>query len=186
MSPRPAHRPRRAPGCLAVFLTVGGLALAVGCDRATSEEPPPADSSPEPGADAYAAAIAEVVEVPEEPPVEAPDPLPILYVVPIDGSLGIDAQASVIDALAVWYDVRFVDELAAAVVADAPGRPPRDEAIVLGVGPIDPNPPHLLRIERYHTVIDIDATLLTLAYVVDNWVVIAAEPVPAEALIDAG
>jgi hypothetical protein len=70
-------------------------------------------------------------------------------------------------------------------MTDEPGRPPRDDAVVLAVGTIDPDPPHLVRIEQYHTQIDVDATLLTLAYVADQWVVIAADTVPAEALTDA-
>lgn len=144
------------------------------------------DDSPEPGADTYAAAIADVVGVPDEPPATAPDPLPIVYVVPIDESMGIDAQAAVIESFSASHDVRFVDELAAAVDADTPGRPPRDEAIVLAVGPVDPEPPHLLRIEQYHSDVDIRATLLTLAYVIDHWSVITSEEVPAEALTDVG
>jgi hypothetical protein len=181
---RPAHRSHRVTGCLAVL--VAGLSLATGCDRATSEEPPPADNSPEPGADTYIAAIASVIEGPDAPPAEAPDPLPVVYVVPIDGAMGIDVQASVIDSFSATHDVRFVDELGAAVDAGAPGQPPRDDAIVLSVGTVDPTPPHLLRIEQYHSDIDIDATLLTLAFLVDQWVVLTAEPVPAEALTDVG
>jgi hypothetical protein len=174
--------PRRA----ALVVAVAGLVLAAGCDDDPQGEPPPVDSSPDPGSDTYVAAIAEVLAVPPEPPDEPPDPIPIVYVVPIDGSLGIEDQATVIDSLAATHDVRFVDELAAAVTADAPGRPPRDDAIVLAVGAVDPEPPHRVRIEQYHTQIDVDATRLTLAYVVDHWVVIAAETVPAEALTDAG
>lgn len=169
-----------------MIFAVGGLALVVGCDRGPSDEPQPADSAPDPGADTYVVAIAEVLEVPEEPPASAPDPLPIVYIVALEGSLGIDEQADVIDSLAPTHDVRFVDELAAAVDADAPGRPPRDDAIVLALGKVQPEPPHLVRIERYHTQIDVDATRLTLAYVVDRWVVLATETVPAEALIDVG
>ena len=173
--------------CVVVLLTLGGLVAlgtVAGCDRAASEEPPPADESPAPGADTYAAAIASVLDVPAEPPAEAPDPLPIVYVVPIGESMRIQNQASVIDSLTASHDVRFVDDLAAAVDSKLPGRPPRDDAIVLGLGRIDAEPPHLLRIEQYHTDVDIDATLLTLAYVVDHWVVTTAESVPAEALTD--
>ena len=184
MAPRRSRPLRWVIGRVAIFLTVGGLLLAAGCDREDAEEPPPADDTPEPGADTYAAAIADVVDVPDEPPDEPPDPLPVVYVVPIDGALGIEAQASVIDAFTTSHDVRFVDELTAAVDADAPGHPPRDDAIVLAVGTIDPEPPHLLRIEQYRSDTDVEATLLTLAFVVDHWVVTTAEPVPPEALTD--
>jgi hypothetical protein len=168
-----------------VLVLGSGLAVAVACDGTSGDEPQPVDSAPDPDSDAYVAALAEILEVPEEPPAEPPDPVPIVYIVPIDSSLGIDDQASVIDALATTHDVRFVDELEAAVKADAPGRPPRDDAIVLAIGKVQPEPPHLVRIERYHTQIDVDATRLTLAYVVDRWVVLATETVPAEALTDA-
>lgn len=173
-------------GRVAVALTLGGLVAGVaGCDRAASEEPPPADDSAEPGADTYATAIARVVDIPDEPPASTPEPLPVVYVVPIAASLSIEDQASVIDTFSASLDIRFVDALAAAVDADLPGRPPRDDAVVLGLGPIEPDPPHRLRVEQYHSAKDVEATLLTLAHVVDQWVVTTTETVPAEALTDA-
>lgn len=168
---------------------VAGVALlaATACDGSDATPTDPVDERPPPGAATYEVAIAEILDLPAptgtEPP---PDPLPVLYLVPIDETLGIEDQAAVIDAFAATIDVRFVDELAAAVDVETPGSPPRDEAIVLGLGPIDQTPPHLVRIEQYRSAADVDATLLTLAFVVDRWVVTAAEDVPAEALTDVG
>lgn len=183
-----AH-PRRSRTAHVSFalLTLGMLWAIAGCDRTESEEPSPADGAPPPGAATYEVAIAEVLGRPDEPGADPPtDPLPVVYLVPLDDAMGIDDQASVIDFFATSHDVRFVDDLAAAIDVETPGSPPRDAATVLAVGAVDPHPPHLLRIEQYHTAADIDATLLTLAYVVDRWVVTAAESVPAEALTDVG
>ena len=145
-------------------------------------DPPPSDIAPEPGIDTYVIAIASVVGKPDPPPDEPPDPLPVLFLVPLAEPMSIDDQATVIESFSASHDVRFVDELAAAVDIDEPGQPPRDDAIVLGLGPIDAEPPHRLRVEQYQSATDVEATLLTLAYVVDHWVVAMTEPVPAEAL----
>ena len=165
-----------------MLVVVGGLVAASGCDEAGPADPPPSGTAPEPGVDTYVAAIASVVGEPDPSPDEPPDPLPVLFLVPLAEPMSIDDQATVIESFSASHDVRFVDALAAAVDAELPERPPRDDAIVLGLGPIDAEPPHLLRIEQYHSATDVEATLLTLAYVVDHWVVAMTEPVPAEAL----
>ena len=177
----PVHPLRRSTR-LAVLVAVVGLSAAAGCDQAGSVDPPPSDTAPEPGIDTYVSAIASIVGEPDPAPDEPPDPLPVLFLVPLAEPMSIDDQATVIETFSASRDVRFVDELAAAVDAELPERPPRDDAIVLGLGPIDPEPPHLLRIEQYHSATDVEATRLTLAYVVDHWVVAMTEPVPAEAL----
>lgn len=164
-----------------MLAALGGF-TAAGCDQAGSADPPPSDTAPEPGIDTYVIAIESVVGEPDPTPDEPPDPLPVLYLVPLAEPMSIDDQATVIESFSASHDVRFVDELAAAVDPEQPGRTPRDDAIVLGLGPIDPQPPHLLRIEQYHSATDVEATRLTLAYVIDHWVVTMTEPVPAEAL----
>lgn len=163
---------------------MGSVAVA-GCDSRTSIEHPDgsdADAQPKAGADAYVAAIASRLDAPEV----TPDPLPVVYVVPLDDPIALEIQAAIIEQLAETHDVRFVDELSAAIDIDEPGSPPRDDAVIVGIGTPLPEPPHRLRLEVYRTANQIDATLLTLAYQQERWVVVAAEPVPAEVLIDAG
>lgn len=163
-----------------VALLAVAVAATTGCERTGSAEPP-VDTIPKPGAATYADVIVHLFGEPDEPP----DPLPILYLVSLDEPLGIDEQALIIEALSLSFAVRFVDDLAAAVLGDEPGRPPRDDAIVLGLGPIDAEPPHRLRVEQYRADDDIEAALFTVEYGADRWVVITAEPVPAEVLTDA-
>lgn len=182
LNDRCRHRRRRLT---VAVVALAALVVTTSCEQSSSGELPPSDEAPKPGAETYAAAISRVLDVPDEPPTEPPDPLPIVYVVPISESLSIEQQASVIDSFEASHDIRFVEKIAAAVEADTPGRPPRDDAVVLAVGTVTPEPPHLLRIEQYLSVTNIDATLLTLAFVADEWVVVTAEQVPAEALTDA-
>lgn len=181
----PVHARRRGAG-LAVLVAVGGLFAAAGCDQTGSADPPPPDTEPAPGVATYVIAIASVVGEPDPSPDEPPGPLPVLFLVPLAEPMSIDDQATVIESFSASHDIRFVDELAAAVDIDEPGRPPRDDAVVLGLGPIDPEPPHRLRVEQYRSDDDVEAALLTLEYEVDRWVVITADPVPAEALADVG
>lgn len=169
---------RRRNSWIALFAVA--VAAVTGCERTGSAEPP-VDTVPTPGAATYADVIVHLFGEPDEPP----DPLPVLYLVSLDEPLGIDDQALIIESLSTSYAVRFVDDLAAAVYGDEPGRPPRDHAIVLGLGPIDAEPPHRLRVEEYRADDDIEAALLTVEYGGDQWVVITAEPVPAEVLTDA-
>lgn len=154
-------------------------ASLLACD-ADTEPGPGAGEDPAPNGDTYAAALASVLDTGGT----AADPLPVVYVVPLEAALDIEAQAAVIGAFADSHDVRFVDELAAAVDGERPGHPPRDDAIVVALGPIAATPPYQVRLEQYHTEADVDAALLTLDYRTDRWVVLATEPVPAEALDD--
>lgn len=173
-----AHAPRRNRWWIVLAAFAGSVGLlACGSDP---EPGPDAGPDPAPNGDTYAVAIASVLDT-DGPPA---DPLPVVYVVPLDGAIDIEAQAVVIGALADSHDVRFVDELVAAIDIEQPGHPPRDDAIVIALGPIAETPPYQVRLERYHTEADIDAALLTLDYRTGRWVVRATEPVPAEALDD--
>ncbi|MFP5487086.1 MAG: hypothetical protein ACLGHQ_02105 [Acidimicrobiia bacterium] len=189
---RPGDRDRGPAGRVGRLVaraagTLVALGVAAACDGTAATPAEPVDEAPPPGADTYETAIAEILDLPDTPiDDEPPEALPVVFVVPIDEALGIDAQAAVIDSFATSHDVRFVDDLAAAVDDDVPGSPPRDDGIVLAVGTIDPSPPHRVRIEEYRTAADVDATLLTLAFVADRWVVTAVESVSAEALTDVG
>jgi hypothetical protein len=173
---------------LGAAATLFALGTVAACDR-TGDDPPP-DDEPIPGADAYLAVLTSILidDAPDDAPDgtadEPPDPLPVVFLVALDAPLDIGDQAAIIQGFDTSHDIRFVDDLDAAVDDELPGRPPRDDALVLGVGTIALQPPHLLRIEHYETEDRIEATLLTLEYDAGAWVVITAEPVPAESLTD--
>lgn len=150
--------------------------LAAACGDAS-----PATGPPEPDAEAYRSVLATTLTTPADPVVE---PV-VVYLVALDGAVDIGTQASMIEAFADWYDIRFVDELAAAVDETDPALPPRDDAVIIGLGTIATEPPHQVRVEEYHSITDVGATLLTLTFDGDRWVVATTVPVPAEVLVDA-
>lgn len=152
------------------------------CDGDTSTDPPPTSESPRPEADAYGVALATVLD---DPPPDDADDRTVVFVVPLDGGVDIDTQAALIERFADAYDLRFVDDLTAAVQTDDPERAPRDDGIVLGVGTIASEAPHLVRLERYRSADEVEAHLLTLELDDDGWVVATTDPVPAEVLVDA-
>lgn len=154
---------------------------AAGCDDTDPAQPPASSEAPHPDADAYGAALATLLD---EPPPDDGERT-VVFVVPLDDGVDIDTQASVIDRFAEAYDVRFVDDLAAAVLADDPSRPPRDDGMVIGMGAITVEPPHRVRLERYRSGGDVQATRVTLERSDDGWGVTMTEPVPAEGLVDA-
>lgn len=167
---------------LGVAVAVLSGILPTACDGDTAADPPPTTESPTPDADAYGVALATVLDGP--PPPDGVDRT-VAFVVPLDQGVDIDTQAALIDRFADAYDVRFVDDLEAAVDTDDPQHRPRDEGIVLGVGTIASEPPHLVRLERYRSADDVDAHLLTLELDDGGWLVVTTEPVPAEVLVDA-
>ena len=168
---------------IGVSLAILSTLVLVACDDGTTAEPPTSTAAPKPDASAYHTALASVLDDPPPPP---DGERTVVFLVPLGEAIGIDTQAAVIDSFADAYDVRFVDDLAAAIVKSDPAHPPRDDGTVLGIGTIDREPPHLVRLEHYRSVDDVDAVLLTLEFRDDRWVVAITEPVPAEVLADAG
>lgn len=172
---------RRRMAVTGVMGVMGVMVLGLGataCDG--DDEPPGSAAAPHPDADSYAVAIADLLP----PGDDTGEAAPIVFLVPLDEPLALDAQATLIESFAPGHDIRFVDDLAAAIDADQPGSPPREEAVlVVGLGPIADEPPHLVRIERYRTADDVVADLVTLSYRVDHWVVDSSASVPAEVLV---
>lgn len=176
---RPAPRTRRRH--LGVALVVLAGAVPTACDGDPATDPPTSTEAPRPDADAYGAALATVLDGP--PPPDGTDRT-VVFVVPLDESVDIDTQASMIERFAESYDVRFVDELAAAVHEDEPGHPPRDDGVVVGLGSMTLEPPYRVRLEQYRSSDAVQATRVTLEFD-DGWLVAATDPVPAEVLVDA-
>lgn len=173
---RPGARRRR----LGVAIAVLAGFVPSACDGDTAAEPPTSTEAPRPDADAYGVALATVLDGP--PPAEGTDRT-VVFVVPLDEGVDIDTQASVIDRFAESYDVRFVDELAAAVQEEEP-HAPRDDGLVVGLGSITTEPPYRVRLEQYRSSDVVQATRVTLDFD-DGWLVATTDPVPAEVLVDA-
>lgn len=175
------HRPGRGaalvPLALALVLAVVAPACAGDGSAATTEAVPL-----EIGGDAYVTVIARFL-----PPSLVDDVRPVVYVVPVSGeSLPLDTQVSVIESLAETYDVRFLDDPAAAVEDDAAEQPPRDEATLIGLGTISGEPPHTVRVELYRGRDRVSGHLLTLRNEGGAWVVSDTETVTPEVLVGDG
>ena len=109
---------------LAAALAVGAVA---GCgDGADAPVPTP-------DANAYAAALAPFM------PVADPEEQPNVFVAPFEETLALEEQVAIIELIGEGYDLKFVDDPATAVDADAVGRPVLDDGllIVLGTIPAD-------------------------------------------------
>lgn len=153
---------------------VTGATIAAGC----SDEP---EAGVVIGIDAYRAVIDRFV--PE--PAGDEEPLLIVYVAMIgEAELSLDEQVGVIDAFATTHEVRFVDEIEAAIDLEQPGLPPKDDATLLAIGKITPAPPHVVRVESYIDEGRTDASLVTLSSTLGTWTVDDVEPVDAEVVVD--
>lgn len=143
--------------------------------------PGPTDPAP---VDVPAEAYATVVERYLSPP-DVEDERTVVYVVPVSGdALSLDTQVAVVNELAELYDVRFVDDVDAAVDDDSTDVPPRDEGMLIGLGRISADPPHTVRVELYRERDRVTGHLLTLDHDAgDHWVVVGDESVAPEVLI---
>jgi hypothetical protein len=173
-------------GTIRRLTTVAALAIALAavvaaCDGdggSPTSEPPPVEI----GADAYVTVIARFL-----PPSLDPESLPVVYVVPVSGdALPLETQVAVIEALAAGHDVRFVDQVDAALDAASSEEPPRDEGTLIGLGRIQPEPPHQVRVELYRGRDRVSGHLLTLRNESGAWVVADAETVTPEVLVGDG
>lgn len=173
-------RPRSSITLVALVAVVALTVATAACDG----DDPPTTTEPAPvefGAEVYTMVIERFLPAPD------PDAAPVVYVVPVNGDpLGLDLQVAVIDALSEGYDVRFVDEVEAAVDDGSSDEPPRDEGMLLGLGRIAPEPPHTIRVERYEGSDQVEGHLLTLEQRADAWVVADEETVTPEVLIGDG
>lgn len=176
MDGTPGVRSAGRRAATAVLMTVMAAALGVACGDTAD----PASDPPEPpGAAAYAMVIARFL-----PPAPDPDELPVVYVVPVNGeALALDVQVEVIETLAEVGDVRFVDDVGAAVDEDSSDQPPRDEGMLVGLGRFSATAPYMVRVELYRGVDRVDGRLLTVRNEGDTWVVIESETVEPEVLV---
>jgi hypothetical protein len=129
--------------------------------------------------EAYVAVLSTVLP---DSTVADDEPLPVLYLWEFtEEPMSLDDQVVVIDHFDDTHDVRFVDQFEAAVDLDAPAEPPRDEGLLIGLGPIPVEPPHDVRVEIYESANAISAVLVTLVTRDDTWTVTDEAPVVPEA-----
>lgn len=160
-----------------VLLGVATLALVVtGCGRS-----PQTTGDPEIGGAAYIAAVEPFLPPPpQRPPAGERD---VVFVVPLDGrALPLEVQIEVVGAFADDYDIRFVDDMDAAIDEHAAHHPPQEGGLLIGLGPVTGGPPHVSRIELYWSDDAVEGHLVTLAPTDDGWQVVGDEPVNPETL----
>ncbi len=166
--------PTRFGGRRAIALVAGALALAACGDSGSASEDEVAAIG-----DAYVTVLSNVL--PETELVDG-EPLPVLYLWEFtEEPMSLDDQVVVIESFDDTHDVRFVDQFDAAVDVDQPGTPPRDDGLLVGLGPVPADPPHSVRVELYESELMITAVSVTISYDSDAWTVTAEEPVEPEA-----
>ncbi len=131
------------------------------------------------GADAYSAAIDGFL-----PAVPDDGTRPVVYIARLgDEPFPLDHQVAMIEVVEESHDLRFVDDVEAAVDGADSEAPPRDDGLLIGVGTISAVAPHVVRVEIYTTVGRIDAHKVTLSTRNDVWRVDTSEPIDPEVLV---
>lgn len=167
--------PRRRVSVLGVCLAVLAAAACASCGDRTSG----AGDQLEQIGQAYVTALAHLL--PAGVPVDD-EPLPVLYLWEFtEEPMSLDDQVVVIEHFDDSHDVRFVDQFDAAVDENLPTTPPRDDGLLVGLGPIPVDPPHTIRVEFYEDADRIEAVAVTLVWVDDTWAVSDEAPVEPEA-----
>ena len=138
------------------------------------------EDGPEPiGAAGYAAVIDDFL-----PPIPPDQSRPVVYVARLgDEPFALADQVEMIAAVEEKYDLRFVDDIAAAVDDEDSDAPPRDDGLLVGIGTISNVVPHIVRVEVYRAAGVIDAHKVTLTVRDDVWRVDTSEPVDPEVLV---
>ncbi|MEO6570204.1 MAG: hypothetical protein ABIO83_01520 [Ilumatobacteraceae bacterium] len=143
------------------------------------KDPGPNDAPPPVGAAGYSAAIAEFL-----PPEPADGTRPVVYIARLGGEpFPLEVQIELIAAVEETHDLRFVDDIDAAVDVEETDAPARDDGMLMGVGTIAASPPHVVRIELYTDAGQIEAHKVTLSVHDDVWRVDTTEPVDPEVLV---
>jgi hypothetical protein len=131
------------------------------------------------GADGYSTAIDGFL-----PEVPADGSRPVVYIARLgDEPFPLEYQVAMIETVEETHDMRFVDDVDAAVDRNTSDAPPRDDGLLIGVGTISAVAPHVVRIEIYTAAGRIEAHKVTLSVRNDMWRVDTSEPVDPEVLV---
>jgi hypothetical protein len=161
-----------------VRAALGVIAIA-GVAACGDEKPaPPGPTLPDVDASAYSVVIEELA------PPSNPDEPPTLFVVAIGEPISLDTQVAVIETMGDGFNVTFVDEAEVAIDGAADGKPPLDGGLLIAIGTIPAEPPYTVRLEAYHSIDEVDARLVTLAWRDDQWKISNSEPVDSEAFVN--
>ncbi len=118
------------------------------------------------------------------PPVPPDGSRPVVYVARLgEEPFALEDQVAMIEAVEESYDLRFVDDISAAVDDEISDAPPRDDGVLLGIGTISTAVPHAVRVEVYTAAGLVDAHKVTLTVRDDVWRVVTSEPIDPEVLV---
>lgn len=131
------------------------------------------------GAAGYTAVIDDLL-----PPVPVDGSRPVVYIARLgEDPFALEDQIEMIAAVEQNYDLRFVDDMTAAVDNEDSDASPRDDGHLFGIGTISATVPHVVRVEVYRAAGVVEAHRLTLTLRDDVWRVDASEPVDPEVLV---
>lgn len=118
-----------------------------------------------------AAVVEQVVrELAGRPP--EPDALPVVFVMGVDGTIGIEVQAAVAAGLVDEVDVRFADERSEAIDEGDEARPVRDDGVLLVVHDVPVEGQEIeVQVDRYEAFEDGRRMVVSLQFVEPEWVV---------------
>lgn len=109
---------------------------------------------------------------------------PVVYVARLgEEPFALEDQVAMIASVEDSHDLRFVDDVEAAVDDEDSDAPPRDDGLLIGVGTISTATPHVVRVEVYNAAGDIEAHKVTLTVRNDVWRVDTSEPIDPEVLV---
>lgn len=109
---------------------------------------------------------------------------PVVYIAHLgDKPFPLEDQVAMIEVVEESHDLRFVDDVEAAVDGADSDAPPRDDGLLIGIGTISAVVPHDVRVEVYTTAGRVDAHKVTLSVRNDVWRVDTSEPIDPEVLV---
>lgn len=132
------------------------------------------------GVAGYSAVIADFL-----PPAPTDDERrPVVYVVRLNAEqFRLEDQVAMIEQIEEQYDLRFVDDVDAAVDDEDAEATTRDDGMLLGIGTISAVAPHVVRVEVHDGTGPVEALKVTLSFRDDVWRVDTSEPVEPEVLV---
>jgi hypothetical protein len=85
----------------------------------------------------YSATVTAIVDDAGMKPTAEDDPTATVFLQTHDDvEINADVQVGVVNELADWANVRFIDDIEEAIDSDADGAPVRDDGTLVGLGPV--------------------------------------------------